>query len=72
MERRRIFCSDFDFDFILEKPATRPRGRCGTEQLVYPFVAGSPGSSRVSALAPSIAQAAELGPRCQLRMPAAT
>ena len=52
MERRRIFCSDFDFDFILEKPATRPRGRCGTEQLVYPFVAGSPGSSRVSALAP--------------------
>ena len=42
----------FDFDFILEKPATRPRDRCGKEQLVYPFVTGSPGSSRVSALAP--------------------
>ena len=42
----------FDFDFILEKPATRPRDRCGTEQLVYPFVTGFPGSSRVSALAP--------------------
>ena len=40
------------FDFILEKPATRPRDRCGKEQLVYPFVTGSPGSSRVSALAP--------------------
>ena len=44
-------CPDF-FDFILEKPATRPRDRCGKEQLVYPFVTGSPGSSRVSALAP--------------------
>ena len=43
---------EFDFDFILEKPATRPRDRCGKEQLVYPFVTGSPGSSRVSALAP--------------------
>ena len=42
----------FDFDFILEKPATRPRDRCGKEQLVYPFVTGFPGSSRVSALAP--------------------
>ena len=42
----------FYFDFILEKPATRPRDRCGKEQLVYPFVTGSPGSSRVSALAP--------------------
>jgi len=40
------------FDFILEKPATRPRDRCGKEQLVYPFVAGFPGSSRVFALAP--------------------
>ena len=40
------------FDFILEKPATRPRDRCGKEQLVYPFVTGFPGSSRVSALAP--------------------
>ena len=40
------------FFFILEKPATRPRDRCGKEQLVYPFVTGSPGSSRVSALAP--------------------
>ena len=40
------------FDFILEKPATRPRDRCGKEQLVYPFFTGSPGSSRVSALAP--------------------
>ena len=40
------------FYFILEKPATRPRDRCGKEQLVYPFVTGSPGSSRVSALAP--------------------
>ena len=64
----------FDFfDFILEKPATRPRDRRGKEQLVYPFVTGFPGSSRVSALAPrAIAQAAESGPRCQLRMPAAT
>ena len=43
---------DFDFDFILEKPATRPRDRCGKEQLIYPFVTGFPGSSRVSALAP--------------------
>ena len=43
---------DFFFDFILEKPATRPRDRCGKEQLVYPFVTGFPGSSRVSALAP--------------------
>ena len=42
----------FLFDFILEKPATRPRDRCGTEQLLYPFVTGFPGSSRVSALAP--------------------
>ena len=43
----------FDFfDFSLEKPATRPRDRCGKEQLVYPFVTGFPGSSRVSALAP--------------------
>ena len=42
----------FFFYFILEKPATRPRDRCGKEQLVYPFVTGSPGSSRVSALAP--------------------
>ena len=42
----------FFFNFILEKPATRPRDRCGKEQLVYPFVTGSPGSSRVSALAP--------------------
>ena len=43
----------FDFfDFILEKPATRPRDRCGKEQLIYPFVTGFPGSSRVSALAP--------------------
>ena len=40
------------FDFSLEKPATRPRDRCGKEQLIYPFVTGSPGSSRVSALAP--------------------
>ena len=40
------------FYFILEKPATRPRDRCGKEQLVYPFVTGFPGSSRVSALAP--------------------
>ena len=40
------------FEFILEKPATRPRDRCGKEQLVYPFVTGFPGSSRVSALAP--------------------
>ena len=40
------------FDFSLEKPATRPRDRCGTEQLLYPFVTGFPGSSRVSALAP--------------------
>ena len=40
------------FDFILEKPATRPRDRCGKEQLAFPFVTGSPGSSRVSALAP--------------------
>jgi hypothetical protein len=31
------------FDFILEKPATRPRDRCGKEQLVYPFVTGFPG-----------------------------
>ena len=42
----------FFFDFSLEKPATRPRDRCGTEQLLYPFVTGFPGSSRVSALAP--------------------
>ena len=42
----------FFFYFILEKPATRPRDRCGTEQLLYPFVTGFPGSSRVSALAP--------------------
>ena len=40
------------FDFILEKPNTRPRDRCGTERLLYPFVTGFPGSSRVSALAP--------------------
>jgi hypothetical protein len=40
------------FYFILEKPATRPHDRCGKEQLVYPFVTGFPGSSRVSALAP--------------------
>ena len=45
-------CGFLIFDFILEKPATRPRDRCGKEQLVYPFVTGSPGSSRVSALAP--------------------
>jgi hypothetical protein len=44
----RLLSLDF-FDFILEKPATRPRDRCGKEQLVYPFVTGSPGSSRVSA-----------------------
>jgi len=44
---RRLF-----FYFILEKPATRPRDRCGKEQLAYPFVTGFPGSSRVSALAP--------------------
>jgi hypothetical protein len=25
--------SGLDFDFILEKPATRPRDRCGKEQL---------------------------------------
>ena len=43
----------FDFlIFSLEKPATRPRDRCGKEQLVYPFVPVFPGSSRVSALAP--------------------
>jgi len=36
----------FIFYFILEKPATRPRDRCGKEQLVYPFVTGFPGSSR--------------------------
>ena len=47
-----MIASDSIFDFILEKPATRPRDRCGKEQLVYPFVTGSPGSSRVSALAP--------------------
>ena len=44
--------SGLDFDFILEKPATRPRDRCGKEQLVYPVVTGFPGSSRVTALAP--------------------
>ena len=44
--------AEADFDFSLEKPATRPRDRCGTEQLFYPFVTGFPGSSRVSALAP--------------------
>ena len=41
----RFAVSDFFFDFSLEKPATRPRDRCGKEQLVYPFVTGSPGSS---------------------------
>ena len=52
VDGRPTVLRDFDFDFILEKPATRPRDRCGKEQLVYPFVTGFPGSSRVSALAP--------------------
>ena len=31
------FVGKFDFDFSLEKPATRPRDRCGKEKLIYPF-----------------------------------
>ena len=50
---RIVFFLFYFFYFILEKPATRPRDRCGTEQLLYPFVTGFPGSSRVSALAPN-------------------
>jgi len=63
---------DFHRFSILEKPATRPRDRCGVRSSLFiPSLPVFPAPAESPPLLP-IAQAAESGPRCQLRMPAAT